>query len=86
MQPLLGNDVREEPCDGARVGHHRGGGAEHGARARRRGAAGAQMLVHIGAVDRDDEGHAQVGGQPLGERAVGQRLVGVHQVVAAACQ
>ena len=49
-------------------------------------AAGAQMLVHIGAVDRDDEGHAQVGGQPLGERAVGQRLVGVHQVVAAACQ
>jgi hypothetical protein len=86
VQALLGYHISKQSRDGARIGHHGAGGAEHGARAGRGGAAGAEMLVHVGAVDRDDEGHAQVGGQPLGERAVGQRLVGVHQVVAAALQ
>ena len=45
-------------------------------------AAQAQVLVHIGAVHGDHEGHPEGGGELRCRRAVGQRLVRVHEVEA----
>ena len=45
------------------------------------GPAHAEVLVDVSAVHGDDVRHAEVGREALREGSVGQRLMGVQQVV-----
>jgi len=84
VEAFIADHALEKSGDRARVGHHPGRAAEDRRGTSRRGVVTAQVLVDVGAVDCDHIGDAEVVRQALGDGAVGQRLMGVHEVDAPA--
>ena len=82
----LGNVALEAPGDRAADGHDRGGAVERADGALAHRPRPCEVHVHVGAVDGDDVGDAEVRGQQPRRGAVGERLVGVDEVGSALSQ
>ncbi len=80
MQPLAGDDAGEAPGDRAADGHDGGGAVERADGAFAHRTRSPQIHVDVGAVDGDDAGDAQVGGEQPRRGAVGVSLVGVDEL------
>ena len=86
VQALAGDRALEATGDRTADGHDRGGAAESAQGAVAHRPRLCEVHVHVGAVDGDDVGDTEVGGEEPRRGAVGKRLVGVDEVEIASPQ